>query len=632
MSKRKTIYSALPIVAAAYGEKFGVKVAIGGDTAYTDGQTIVVPNIPDSYPHMDAVWGYLAHEAAHVRLTDFSVVRRPGLHADLSNILEDCRIERGMIEIYPGTAQTLNEVARYMAQAGHYQHVTKDDHPASILEAFCLYWLQSQAVGQSVLQPYLDSAKVALEQAFPRGVVVRLNALLRKAVGAKSTAEAVALTEEIMKMLEEEKQKEEQQQQQQQQSDQGQSQQQQQSPDGSAGGNDDSQGQKNQDNQKGDQGGQQKNADQSQGDQKGDTGKNGEPGKDDPKGQSSKGQSDQKGADKGSSQSPNGDSDGQKSDSSQGQSGNGAGSDEKKNAAEVIRQVLNAQGDDLLGDAHESLRAELEKTADQGGDPHYQTVRSAVASPKHPQGRQLVDSVKSTTSKIRSQLYGLVQASQRSGSRNKRSGKRLDTRSLYRVVAGDTRVFRTPTERQRPNTAVHILVDMSGSMGNKVSQAQGAKTRYEVARESALALALALEPIPGVNPAVTFFMGNRSQPVFSVVKHGENVLNQSGRFMLGPRGSTPMAEAVWYAAYELSKTREERKMMIVVTDGEPSRVAPCKAVIDLCDRSDIDMVGIGIETSAVSALFPTNIVIDDAADLQRTLFKLMERSLTATAA
>lgn len=71
MSKKRTIYSALPIVAAAYGEKLGVKVAIGNDDAYTDGKTIVVPNIPDDYPHMDAVWGYLAHEAAHVRFTDF---------------------------------------------------------------------------------------------------------------------------------------------------------------------------------------------------------------------------------------------------------------------------------------------------------------------------------------------------------------------------------------------------------------------------------------------------------------------------------------------------------------------------------------------------------------------------------
>ncbi len=55
--QKRTIYSALPIVAAAYGEKLGVKVAIGNDDAYTDGKTIVVPNIPDDYPHMDAVWG-----------------------------------------------------------------------------------------------------------------------------------------------------------------------------------------------------------------------------------------------------------------------------------------------------------------------------------------------------------------------------------------------------------------------------------------------------------------------------------------------------------------------------------------------------------------------------------------------
>lgn len=634
MSKRKTIYSALPIVAAAYGEKFGVKVSIGGDTAYTDGQTIVVPNIPDSYPHMDAVWGYLAHEAAHVRLTDFTVKRREGLHADLSNILEDCRIERGMIEIYPGTAQTLNEVARYMAQAGHYQHVTTEEHPASILEGFCLYWLQSQAVGQTVLQPFLDSARVALEATFPRGVVVRLNALLRKAVDAKSTAEAVALTEEIMKMLEEEKQKEEQNQKQQpQQSDQGQGQQQQQGSNGSPGGKDDSQGQQNQQDQNGGQGDQQNSGDKAKGDQDGQSGKSGDAGKSDSKEKSANGnQSDQKGSDGGSPQAGDGDKGDQKDDSNQSPGGKGAGADDKGKAAEVIKQVLNAKGDELLGDAHESLKAELDKSAEKGGDPHYQTVRDAVASPKHPQGRQLIDSVKSTTSKIRSQLYGLVQASQRSGSRNKRSGKRLDTRSLHRVVAGDIRVFRTPTERQRPNTAVHILVDMSSSMSNKVSTEKDAKTRYQVARESALALALALEPIPGVNPAVTYFMGNRSQPVFSVVKHGENVLNQSGRFMLGPRGSTPMAEAIWYAAYELSKTREERKMIIVVTDGQPSGVASCKAVIDLCDRSDIDMVGVGIETSAVSALFKKNIVIDDATDLQRTLFKLMERSLTATAA
>lgn len=55
-------------------------------------------------------------------------------------------------------------------------------------------------------------------------------------------------------------------------------------------------------------------------------------------------------------------------------------------------------------------------------------------------------------------------------------------------------------------------------------------------------------------------------------------------------------------------------------------------MIDLCERSDVEVIGIGVETTAVSGLFQKNIVIDDAAALQRTLFKLMERSLTAFAA
>ncbi|OZT37354.1 hypothetical protein CH228_28130, partial [Salmonella enterica subsp. enterica serovar Heidelberg] len=64
MSKKLTIYSALPIVAAAYGEKLGVKVAICNDYSYTDGKSIVVPNMPDDYPHIDSVWGYLSHDPA----------------------------------------------------------------------------------------------------------------------------------------------------------------------------------------------------------------------------------------------------------------------------------------------------------------------------------------------------------------------------------------------------------------------------------------------------------------------------------------------------------------------------------------------------------------------------------------
>ncbi|MCC4104145.1 VWA domain-containing protein [Escherichia coli] len=94
-------------------------------------------------------------------------------------------------------------------------------------------------------------------------------------------------------------------------------------------------------------------------------------------------------------------------------------------------------------------------------------------------------------------------------------------------------------------------------------------------------------------PGSHLFGGNRNQPVFSVVKHGDTVQNRAGRFGFKATGGTPMAEAMWYAAFELTKTREERKMLIVVTDGQPQRAPACRSVIDLCERSDVEVIGIG---------------------------------------
>ena len=99
MSKKRTIYSALPIVAAAYGRS-SVSKWRSVTILLTPTENHRGTEYPDDYPNMDAVWGYLAHEAAHVRFADFGVHRRKGLHAELSNILEDCRIERAMMDLF----------------------------------------------------------------------------------------------------------------------------------------------------------------------------------------------------------------------------------------------------------------------------------------------------------------------------------------------------------------------------------------------------------------------------------------------------------------------------------------------------------------------------------------------------
>jgi len=563
---KTTIHNALPIVAAAYGEKFGVKVEIGGQEAYTDGKTITVPNVPQDY-NIDVLWGYLAHEAAHVRFTDFSVKRETPIHAALLNVLEDCRIERAMIALYPGTAKTLLDVAQYMADQGHYAHVASKDHPAQVLLGYSLYWLQSQAVGQACLVPFMQSAEKALKELFPQGAIVRLGALLRQSVAAKDTHEIEAIASAILEMIQEEAEAP------QEQPGQPQSQQ------GQGGDGQDEPG----------------------------TGQ-GQPQSQQPQGEGQEGDGqDEPGTGQGQpqSQQPQG----------QGQGGK---------AQDALKRVLNATGKDIGPDAKESLKRELFEAAKQG-DEYFQTVRTGVAAPKNAETAQmLLSEVRGTTSKVRAQLAGMVQAKDRCGLSTRRAGKRLDVSKLHRAALGDTRVFLHREEKQRQNTAVHLLVDMSGSMDSSA-----ANPPHMIARKAALALALALDAIPKVSPAVTFFCGNNQNPVRIAVKHGESVQANAGRFGVLPDGGTPMAEGIWYAAFELSKRREDRKMLIVITDGSPNSFLATEKAIALCEASEVEVIGIGVGTTSVRNLFSKSIVISDFNDLQKTLFQLMEKSLVA---
>ena len=114
--------NALPIVAAALGRKFGVEVGMGGHEACTDGQRIQIPDVPDDPASRDLAWGYLAHEAGHVRYTDFAVyeqaAREGPLQEILQNRIEDVRIERELARPYPGTRATIAAVLRPHAGRG----------------------------------------------------------------------------------------------------------------------------------------------------------------------------------------------------------------------------------------------------------------------------------------------------------------------------------------------------------------------------------------------------------------------------------------------------------------------------------------------------------------------------------
>jgi len=108
-------------VTDVFGRKSGVKVVFEGDQAHTDGETITIPSLPQdkvmSKHSVGVARGYIDHESAHVRFTDWDVSKklfkecaehnRPSLKA-ITNCVEDMFIEREYMKLYPGSERNLN--------------------------------------------------------------------------------------------------------------------------------------------------------------------------------------------------------------------------------------------------------------------------------------------------------------------------------------------------------------------------------------------------------------------------------------------------------------------------------------------------------------------------------------------
>ena len=203
-----TLRNALPIVAAALGRKFGVEVGVGGHEARTDGRHIQIPAVPDDPGSRDLAWGYLAHEAAHVRYTDFAVyeqaAREGPLQAILQNRIEDVRIERELAHPYPGTRATIATVLGRMLAEGRLSAPEPSDHPAQVLAAYLLLALRHEVLGQDVLELEARKAAETLRQVFPAAFIARLRTLMDEVPGLTSTAESVDLARRIRRLIEEE--------------------------------------------------------------------------------------------------------------------------------------------------------------------------------------------------------------------------------------------------------------------------------------------------------------------------------------------------------------------------------------------------------------------------------------------
>ncbi|MFB2726065.1 VWA domain-containing protein [Shewanella mangrovisoli] len=543
--------NALPIVAAAYGEKFGVKVLIQGQDAFTDGERIVIPTANPDDPHYQQIaWGYLAHEAAHIRHTNFDMVQKASskpIRKALLNIIEDVRIENELAKDYPGTRRSISQVIEYMVDT-QQMCVPEQLEPASNLQAWLLFRLRCHFLGQKALTPLYQAVDERVRQLFPAAAMSRLSAMLTAVPSLASTGEVLKLVDAIVAMLEEESRPPQ---------------------------------------------------DESDADSGNDIGQE-------------------------ASNDSNNSSDSQTPEADSSAMGDAAetGDSDNSDQADNLRQALEASAAQFEPDTFAQVAEVLSEQAE---------GHQGVTPLSLPQAEQamlgdeaILTLSASESAQIRARLRGMVQSSQDNRNHAKRYGLRVATHRLAASQAGESRLFIQRQPRIAPNAAVHLLVDISGSMGKPIGE--GNRKYFHVANEAALALAMALEGIPGVVPAVSYFPGIHQEVSIALLPK-QSVRHRAACFDQKPRGCTPMAQAMWFAANSLLAQKQKRKLMIVLTDGDPDDWAATHDIVDRCRRSGFELLGIGIQTRSVERFFPQSIVINDVKDLKRELFEVTQQLL-----
>lgn len=567
----------LALIAKVLGRKYDITVTIAGQIACTSGKEITIPVV--SGDHAEALaHGYIDHEAAHVRYTDFSVQLTDNFAGDLLNILEDVRIEQSIGWEYPGCIANLRELTRILVEQ-HGAFRPDPSHPSQSILAWIMALTRIAVLNHDSMRQTRDNTEPLVRQILGEHFNQAVQHLDRTGT-LRSTRETAALRDELMKLIRNAAQPKQ---------TNGQSQTSQ-----SASGSNGNTGQGNQDGQS-----QQKTA----------TSTNG--------GQQTKDDGKQQTPSQPSAKSDNG--------TSSGLQAMGQSSASLETARQAISEALSGKSIGSYGNVGEKLAELLCQNATESS-----FNGSGAAAPRLPTAQPLrnasgyddISALRVHTAALRARLQGLVQASKQKRSAPASVGHRLDSRVLTRLRVGDTRVFNRKEEKRAVNTAVCMLLDSSGSMGNSTLL-----NKMGIASRACFVASEALYSIPGVRTAIATFKGFDNR-VFPMVDFGEKP--DHSRFNITGSGGTRLGHALWWAWGELCLRRETRKICIAFSDGDTGDGPVTQAAIKRMRESGIEVIGIGIQDTSIKRYLPDNHrIIKNLDQFTPALLELLREKLVA---
>ena len=639
----------------------GLRFVSHAGTAYAKydpdtGKAVVnVPPLPEGRAAHILALGYSAHEGGHIRFSDYSVKHPTPFGHSLVRAMEEFRMEAQVIKNYPGARRILQDIVQYMVLTGKSFAPTDEEKlrsatPNSLVTNYVLVRGRYLVNNQTAVEPRMNQLREELVARTSDELVDQIDDIIRRAGAAPSEGDLIPLADELIALLQQDAEQPED----------GQNGEPDDSkPDDSDAGNGESDDSKPDDSDAGNgepDDSEPDDADAGNGESDdsepddADAG-NGEPDDSEPddsdagNGESDDSEPDDSDAGNGEpddskpddSDAGNGESDDSKSDDSDAGNGEpddsepddadaGNGGDPKGAGQLAIDPSAEGPVDDDLGQALEAL---LNEHAENDGEDTTGWSGEMAEVVEHP--RVLTNNpfdperVVHETAAVQRTLAQVFQAQKRVEVAHSSRGRRINPRRLSRVAMGKADIFRHKHRQEAINTAVEVLVDASESM-------MWGDDLLTPAKESALALAQAIENLPGCSCGVLMFPSwtdNGEIAVLGVKAPEERVSAtlQQGRWEFGAYGGTPLAQSLWPCAIRLATRLEERKVLIVLTDGDPNDSVAAMEMLERIRASGIETVGIGIQTMAVESLFPEHRVINDVAELGEALFDLMINKL-----
>ena len=239
--------------------------------------------------------------------------------------------------------------------------------------------------------------------------------------------------------------------------------------------------------------------------------------------------------------------------------------------------------------------------------------------------------VSATVGTVRRKLERVVTAMSRTHWENAKRNGRLDVRrNVSKIVNLKSNVFRNKVEEININTAITILIDMSYSMRTYGKDAMSQQITIAVA-EALAPVGVPLEVLGHHTTCnwdetkVTWeeeIYGRVDNIVMWQFKDFEDGMSacrgSMGTIARRTDGANADGDAIMWAAQRLYERPEEKKVLFVLSDGQPAYYSQTRDVdqytrdaVEWCMFRGIEVMGLGILDDSVKQYYPKYVTVHD---------------------